>query len=97
MAGGVTDERRACEVTSRSREIFRTAVADLRCQLDARSDAIETSHSQLALTEAARVRAKRERDSLAEENACLSSLLAEVERQASDLQDDYDIGTEEAH
>ena len=96
MAGELTEERRACEVATRSAEIFRTEVTDLRRQLDARSDALETSHRQLTSSEAARVRAERERDSLAEENARLSSQLAEAERRASDLQDDYDIGTEEA-
>ena len=97
MAGELTEERRACEVASRSIEIFRTEVTELRRHLDARSDAMETSHSQLTSSEGARVRKERERDSLAEENAHLSSLLAEAERQASDLQDDYDIGAEEAH
>ena len=96
MAGELTEEQRACEVATRSAEIFRTEVTDLRRQLDARSNALETSHRQLTLSEAARVRAERERDSLAEENARLSSQLAEAERRASDLQDDYDIGTEEA-
>ena len=48
------------------------------------------------MSEAACVRAERESDSLAEENARLSAQLAEAERRASDLQDDYDIGTEEA-
>ena len=43
-----------------------------------------------------RVRAERERDSLAEENARLSSLLAEAERRVFGSQDDYDMGTEEA-
>ena len=57
---------------------------------------LETSHRQLTSSEAARVRAERERDSLAEEKARLSSRLAEAERTALDLQDDYDIGTEEA-
>ena len=33
---------------------------------------------------------------MADENARLSSLLAEADWRASDLQDDYDIGTEEA-
>ena len=79
MAGELTEERRAYEVASRSVEIFRTEVADLQRQLDARSDALETSHRQLTSSEAARVRAERERDSPAEENACLSSQLAEAE------------------
>ena len=57
---------------------------------------METSHSQLTSSEAVRVRAECERDSLAEENPRISSLLVEAERRASDLQDDYDIGTEEA-
>ena len=48
------------------------------------------------MSEAARVRAERERDSLAEENTRLSSQVVEAEQRASDLQDDYDIGTEEA-
>ena len=96
MAGELTEERRAYEVATRSAEIFRTEVTDLRRQLDARSDALEVSHRQLTLSEAAHVRAERARDSLAEENARLSSQLAEAERRASDLQDDYDVGTEEA-
>ena len=83
-------------MASRSIKIFRTEVADLCRQPDARSDAMETSQSELASSEAARVWAKRERDSLAEENARLSSLLAEAERRAFDLQDNYDIETEEA-
>ena len=57
---------------------------------------METSRSQLASSEAVRVRAEHKRDSLAEENACLSSMLADAERRASDLQDNYDIGTEES-
>ena len=85
MAGELTEERRASEVATRSAEIFRTEVADLRRQLDARSDVLEMSHRQLTSSEAARVRAERERDSLAEENARLSSRLAEAERRASDL------------
>ena len=39
MAGDLTEERRACEVASRSTEIFWIEVVDLHPQLDARSDA----------------------------------------------------------
>ena len=85
MAGELPEERRAGEVATRSAEIFRTEVTDLRRQLDSRSDALETSHRQLTSSEVARVRAERERDSLAEENARLSSRIAEAEQRASDL------------
>jgi len=75
---------------------FSPEVADLRRQLDALSDTLETSHRQLTSSEAACVRAEHECDSLAEENARLSSQLAEAKRRASELQDDYDVVIEEA-
>ena len=55
MAGELTEERRACEVASRSTDIFRTEVVEFRRHLDARSDAMETSHNQLTSSDAPRV------------------------------------------
>lgn len=94
--GELAEERRAFEVATRSIEVFRDEVNDLRRQLDVRTDALEVSHSQLAASEAARVRAERERDSLVEEVARLSAQKAKAEQRVSDLQDDFDVGVKEA-
>ena len=51
---------------------------------------------QLSSSEAARVRAEREGDSLAEEVACLTAEKAAAEQLASNLQDDFDVGIEVA-
>ena len=96
LAAELADERRAFEVETRSTEVFRTEVSDLRRQLELRSSALEVAHNQLASSEAARVRAERERDSLAEDVARLSAQKVEAEQRASDLQDDFDVGVEEA-
>ena len=69
MAGELTMERRALEVATRSTKVFQSEVWYLRCQLDTRTDDVNIIQSQLSSSEAARVRAEPERDSLAEEVA----------------------------
>ena len=69
---------------------------NLRRQLDTRTDEVNITHGQLTSSEAERVRAERAHDSLADEVARLTAEKAEAERLASDLQDDFDVGVEEA-
>ena len=69
---------------------------DLRHQLESRTEEIGILQGQFSSSEAACVRAERERDSLAEEVARVTAEKAASEQFASDLQDDFDVGVEEA-
>ena len=96
MAEELTTERQALEVATRSTEVFRSEARDLRRQLESRTEEVGILQGQLTSSEAARVRAERKRDSLAEEVARVTEEKAAAEQLASDLQDDFDVGVEEA-
>ena len=64
--------------------------------MESRTEEIGILLAQLSSSEAARVRAERERNSLAEEVALVTAEKATAEQLASDLQDDFDVGVEEA-
>ena len=96
MAKELTSERQALKVATRSTKVFRSEVRDLRRQLESRIEEIGILEGQLPMSEAARVRAECERDSLAEDVARATAEKAAAEQLASDLQDDFDVGVEEA-
>ena len=96
MVEELTTERQALEVATRSTEVFQIEGRDLRRRLESRTEEVGILQSQLSSIEATRVRAEGERDSLAEEVARLTAEKAAAEQLASDLQDDFDVGVEEA-
>ena len=96
MAEELTTERQTFEVATRSTEVFRSEVRDLRRQLESRTEEVGILQGQLSSSVAARIQAEREHDSSVEEVARVTAEKAAAEQLASDLQDDFDVGIEEA-
>ena len=89
-------ERQALEVETQSTKVFRSEERDLQRQLESCIEEVGILQGQLSSSEATRVRAERERDSLAEEVARVTTEKVATEQLAFDLQDNFDVGIEEA-